>query len=74
MSFSRNPPRSYTYLVTLWEEREQDVNSPAVWRFRLEDPRSGKRQGFSTAEELMDAVKREVSEARKEGRGDQIVG
>ena len=74
MSFSRNPPRSYTYVLTLWEEREQEAESPAVWRFRLEDPRTGRRHGFSTVEGLMDAVRREVNEARKEGRGDPFVG
>jgi hypothetical protein len=74
MSFSRNPPRSYTYVLTLWEEREQVADSPAVWRFRLEDPRTGKRLGFSTLEGLLDALRREVSEARKDGSADQVLG
>jgi hypothetical protein len=69
MSFSPNPPRSHTYVLTLWEERDLDADSPAVWRYRLEDPRTGKRRGFSTVEGLMDALRREVNEARKDGRG-----
>ena len=74
MSFSRNPPRSYTYVLTLWEEREQDADSPAVWRFRLEDPRTGKRRGFSTVEGLLDAIRREVNEATQDESADQVVG
>jgi hypothetical protein len=73
MSFSRNPPRSYTYVLTLWEEREQDADSLAVWRFRLEDPRTGKQRGFPTVEGLLDAVRREVNEATKDESADQIV-
>ena len=74
MSFCRNPPRSYTYVLTLWEEREQDADSPAVWRYRLEDARTGERRGFSTVEGLLDAVRREVNEATVDERGDRVVG
>ena len=69
MSFSNNPPRSHSYVLTLWEERGQDGQAEEVWRYRLEDPRTGKRQGFSTLEGLMDAVRREVNTARRDGSG-----
>ena len=53
MSFFNKPPRYHTFLLTLWEERNEDPNSPAVWRFRLEDPRTGQRRGFASLAELI---------------------
>ena len=53
MNFSKKPPRYHIFLLTLWEERSQDLAKAAVWRFRLEIPRSGERRGFATLEELM---------------------
>lgn len=50
------PPRYYTFLLTLWEERDQDPNSPVVWRFRLEDPRTGQQRGFASLESLVAAL------------------
>jgi hypothetical protein len=44
------PPRYYTFLLTGWEERNQDPNSPGVWRFRLEDTRTNYRHGFAILE------------------------
>jgi hypothetical protein len=66
MSFSRNPPRSYTLLLTLWEERDQDVDVPAVWRFRLEDPRTGQQRGFASLEALMAELRRETTTASED--------
>jgi hypothetical protein len=53
VSFFNAPPHYRTFLLTLWEERNQDANSPAVWRFHLEDPRTGQRQGFASLAELI---------------------
>jgi hypothetical protein len=50
MAFLKNPPRYYTFLLTMWEERNQDPNSPGVWRFRLEDTRTNHRLGFASLE------------------------
>jgi hypothetical protein len=46
------PPRYRSYLLVLWEERGRDPSSPGVWRFRLEDPHTGKRVGFRSMDEL----------------------
>jgi hypothetical protein len=54
------PPRYRTYLLTIWEERSQDPALPAVWRFRLEDPRSGQRHGFGEFEEMMAFLRGEL--------------
>ena len=48
-----NPPRYRTYVLTVWEERGRDLTRPAVWRFRLEIARTGKRYGFATFNELV---------------------
>ena len=55
------PPRYRSYLLTLWEERSRDPAAPAVWRFSLEDPRTGQRHGFATLEALVAALEREMA-------------
>lgn len=60
MTVFDKPPRYRTYLLTTWEERSQDPAIPAVWRFRLEDPRTGQRQGFATLEALIAVLEQEM--------------
>jgi len=50
VTFLENSPRYHTYVLTLWEERSLDPTKPAVWRFRLEIPRTGQIRGFATFE------------------------
>ena len=50
-----------TYLLTVWEERSQDPATPAVWRFRLEDPRTGQRRGFASLEALATFLRTELA-------------
>ena len=64
MSVLEKPPRYRTYLLTFWEERSLDPGAPVVWRFRLEDPRTGRRRGFADLEALVDGLEREIA-----GRG-----
>jgi len=59
MPTSRDPPRYQTYLVTCWQERDE-VMGTAVWRFRLETPRSGQRRIFTTLEEVMSVIETEL--------------
>ena len=59
MTINPQPPRYHIYLLTLWEERNEDPNSPTVWRFRLKDPRTGQRQGFANLETLMTTLQQE---------------
>lgn len=56
-------PSSYTiYLLRLWIESEAD----AVWRFSLEEPRTGARRGFATLDELVHFLQQETTkETRK---------
>jgi hypothetical protein len=62
MSFFSRPPRYHTFLLTLWEERSQDAHAPDVWRFRLEDPRTGQQRGFANLEALMAALEQEMAD------------
>jgi hypothetical protein len=66
VSFFNSPPRYRTFLLTLWEERNQDPNSPAVWRFRLEDPRTGQRQGFASLAEMVASLQTELDNIQDE--------
>lgn len=49
-------PRYRAYLLRFWEEGGE----PSVWRFSLEDPHSGERQGFVTLASLTAFLEGEV--------------
>jgi len=44
------------YLLTVWQEQNRGPPERIVWRFRLEDPRSGQQQAFADAATLMVAL------------------
>jgi hypothetical protein len=58
------PPRYRSYLLILWEERSQNSGAPAVWRCSLEDPRTGRRRGFSSLQALLAALEQEMVDSR----------
>jgi hypothetical protein len=62
MAIFDKPPRYRSYLLTFWEERRQDPAASVVWRFSLEDPRTGQRRGFADLEALMAALQQELGE------------
>ena len=66
MSIIHDPPHYRAFLLTLWEERSRDRDSPQVWRFRLEDPRTGQQRGFARLEELVEALKQEMVDSDEE--------
>jgi hypothetical protein len=66
VSFFNTPPHYRTFLLTLWEECNQDPNSPAVWRFRLEDPRTGQQRGFASLPELISFLQAQLVEETNE--------
>jgi hypothetical protein len=53
MPIFNKPLRYHSYLLRFWEDRSQSAADPAVWRFSLEDPRTGERQGFATVQALL---------------------
>lgn len=50
------PPYYRIYLLTVWQERNRGPPEQSTWRFRLEDPRSGRQQLFADAAGLMVAL------------------
>jgi hypothetical protein len=49
-----SPPPYHTFLLRCWQERSTEgIEAIKVWRFSLEDPRTGERQGFATLEALL---------------------
>ena len=44
------------YLLTVWQERSRGPPVAITWRFRLEDPRTGRQQVFADATKLMSAL------------------
>ncbi len=46
------------YLLTVWQERSRGPPATITWRFRLEDPRTGRQQVFADAGALMSALQR----------------
>ena len=62
MALFAKPPRYRMYLLTCWEERSSDPDTPTRWRFVLEDPRTGQRRGFARLAALMDALEEEMGQ------------
>ena len=58
------PPHYRSYLLTVWEERNVDPNSPRAWRFSLEEVRTGRRRGFAGLEALVVALQQERAEGQ----------
>jgi hypothetical protein len=58
---SERPPARRSYILTLWQEGDQEVRAPGLWRFSLEDPRTGQRRGFPTLGALFVALEQEMA-------------
>ena len=55
------PPRYHTYLLRCWQERSfQSDEAIKVWRFSLEDARTGQRRGFASLEMLLASLQAEL--------------
>jgi hypothetical protein len=61
-----NPTRRYIYVVTLWQERPASPDKPAVWRFALEDARTGRKRGFGSLEALSAYLQRRMATDRSD--------
>ena len=53
---NNKPPYYRIYLLTVWQEQNRGPPEQITWRFRLEDPRSGRQQAFFDAATLMAAL------------------
>ena len=58
------PPYYRIYLLTVWQERSRGPPIQIIWRFRLEDPRTGRQQGFADARVLIIALLKIVTPSR----------
>ncbi|HDN80610.1 MAG TPA: hypothetical protein ENG33_09120 [Chloroflexi bacterium] len=65
MSDEQSGLRYQAYLLRLWEERPASPGRPGIWRFSLEDPRTGQRYGFTTLEALMDFLRKQIRGERR---------
>jgi hypothetical protein len=61
-----NPIRRFIYVVTLWQERPTSSDKPAIWRFILEDARTGHKRGFGSLEALSAYVRRRMTTDRSD--------
>jgi hypothetical protein len=61
----QDEPLRLVHLLTLWRERPARAGRPALWRFSVENVRTGERRGFASLEALM-AFLRAQMEARGE--------
>jgi hypothetical protein len=50
------------HLLLMWQERPAAPDRPAVWRFSLEDVRTGQRHGFGSLEGLLAFLRAQVEE------------
>lgn len=65
MKFNPKASPYRIYLVTLWAERSEIAESPAIWRFSLKDPQTGQQRAFANLTMLVAALVEEM--ARIEG-------
>jgi len=53
------------YLLNIWEERSRDPEIPVQWRFSLEHPATGQRQGFAALAALVAALQQLLTEQER---------
>lgn len=53
-------PHYRSYVLRCWAECERDAEAP-LWRFSLEDTRTGQRRGYADLTELMTALRTELN-------------
>lgn len=57
------PPRYYNFVLTMWEECNQEgTASSSVWRFRLENPYTGEKKGFTNLDALLSTLKEQTQQ------------
>jgi hypothetical protein len=58
---AQDSPRRFIYLLVVWQERPASPDEAAIWRFSLEDARTGDRRGFATPQALVDFLRHDPS-------------
>ena len=70
MTLGDRPPHYRSFLLRCWEERSPSLNDLAIWRFSLEDSRTGRRHGFAKLEALVTFLQQELAEDKDEAFGE----
>lgn len=60
------------YLLTIWHERSTLSGRAAVWRFSLEDARSGERWGFANLEQILAFLEKRMVTEFVSARNDNV--
>ena len=58
-SRSNRASRYHAYLLRFWEEPSKHSKT-RIWRFSLESPQTGSRQGYASLEALVKALQTEL--------------
>ncbi|MEM7343689.1 MAG: hypothetical protein AAF485_05565 [Chloroflexota bacterium] len=66
----KKAPQYQAYVLRFWEESNPQAPE-TIWRFSLEDPRTGQRRGFSNLETLHIALQEELTTLEKEAITDE---
>lgn len=56
-----------TFLLTCWQE-ETVAADPEMWRFRVEEARTGEQHGFTELEEVMAFVQERLQKSSQDER------
>ena len=54
-------PHYQTFILHFWQEQNNDEKNQ-TWRFAIEDPKRGNRYGFSTLDEIVTFLQKQLSE------------
>jgi len=63
-AMSTQLPYYRIYLLIVWQERSGDRSASIAWRFRLEDPRTGRQQMFADVATFMAALQEIAAELK----------
>ena len=56
-------PLRFVHLLTMWCERPARPGQPALWRFSIENIRTGERRGFADLEALTVFLRAQMEDA-----------
>jgi len=66
-----SPPRYRIYLLRCVEDRRDDAQIPSLWRFSLENPRTGQCHAFADLQALMTYLQTDLGDGEDSARGYQ---
>ncbi len=61
-------PRSASFLLRCWQEPRTHTGTHRIWRYSLEDIRTGRRVGFTSLEAALGYIREQLEERMKDER------